>query len=483
MAPEVAVPMSIQKGEKRILLMRGQPTLVTEGGTFTFEHVRPACLFRLLVLREGRPVLQGDVAKLFDTKKPHVRGKIKDLRNELRHVGLDEDFVETVDGVGYRIDTAGWFVDAIEFTKKIERAGDQFDPSSERPISVGEAELAVTHLSEALRLWEENPGHGLVRFGYDSRFDELKLRAERRLITARLATANVDTMRLAIQDIEARIDRNDIDPGMWRLLLLAHHALVNTGLVHNTAERILRYYPLEKVPPRLQALIKSVMQSETEFANPFRLSRASGPKPTDSRHSLTDAERDRLVELCTTVGVTPESELKLKGTHMEPLPCIQRTRARLYFSGVLASKWVTPEVLPAFEELLTHLDATGGQARFMAINPYSAAYQRLHELREGALDSSSLMVFAQLLKAHPSLQMRVFDNLPTFRIIVIDTTVVYCSPYRLAAQTYADTKGGLEAPHLALDPLAPYPLSEAFVRMFEETWEHAHDLRALEGMK
>jgi Domain of unknown function (DUF5919) len=146
----------------------------------------------------------------------------------------------------------------------------------------------------------------------------------------------------------------------------------------------------------------------------------------------------------------------------------------LYFSGVLASKWVIePAVRSDFRRLLARLDANKGEARFLVINPQGDAFRRLNELRQGHISTESIAPLKHLAEQHHSLQVRLYDSLPAFRIVVIDDDVVSFSPYRLAADAYLASDRGWEAPHVVLDPMANYPLAEAFLLLFNETWENA----------
>ena len=65
--------------------------------------------------------------------------------------------------------------------------------------------------------------------------------------------------------------------------------------------------------------------------------------------------------------------------------------------------------------------------------------------------------------AHPSFQVRLYDALPTFRIVLIDQTVASFSPYLMAPGTQR-ARTGWEAPHIVLDRTAPWPLAQTFKR-------------------
>jgi hypothetical protein len=98
----------------------------------------------------------------------------------------------------------------------------------------------------------------------------------------------------------------------------------------------------------------------------------------------------------------------------------------------------------------------------LVINPYSKSFKRLHDLRKGNVSAESIPHLKKLVAAHPSFSVRAFDSLPAFRIVIIDDDVVTFSPYRLPVEGYKKSGQGWQAPHVVLDPLATYPLAEAF---------------------
>jgi hypothetical protein len=465
--------------DRKLMIMRAEPVVVAGALDATIRG-RAGCLLRLLILQDGKVVRKEEIADLNDTAAGYAQGKIRDLRNQLRRVPPATDLIKTDETIGYHADTSGWAVDAAEFRNAIERLDGRFDPDSDKPIHEGEAREAVQQLTAALDLWHANPGVGLEAFPFENKFAALKLKAERRRIKARLWTRDQDEIREAINYLEALARQDDVEEWVWRLLLLAHHALVHHGSLSRTVGEMETYYR-GSVPEPLEKLARSVMPGGN-IQNPFRATAALPQPPSDPSTRPVPPNLDdlQLLHLCKTIGITPYSQLKLRGTQLEPLPCILRTRTRLYFSGVLASKWVNEtRVRQELKNLLTRLDENGGEAKFLMINPTSEAFERLKKLRRGEIDLSSVSHFRRLMKEHRSLEVRVFDHLPAFRIIVIDDDVVSFSSYRLAAEAYASTDRGLASPHVALDPLAPYPLSEAFELLFKEMWAKAHDLRII----
>lgn len=189
---------------------------------------------------------------------------------------------------------------------------------------------------------------------------------------------------------------------------------------------------------------------------------------------------DHLHEIAEVLGITPGSTLRLRGEVVDPMTCLKQTQRLLYFSGVLGSKWVdTPAIRAEFDRLLTRLDDHGEYeipVRFLIMDPNGDAYSELFQLRGGALSADSIPYLRALATKHVSFEVRVVDALPSFRILVLDEEWVSFSPYALEAERYATSQYGWEAPHILLDPRAPYPLAEAFKVLFNERWNNASPL-------
>ncbi|GAA0715995.1 hypothetical protein Drose_37130 [Dactylosporangium roseum] len=235
-----------------------------------------------------------------------------------------------------------------------------------------------------------------------------------------------------------------------------------------------RFYEHEQMefPPELEELAPTVQKIANTPWAPHRA------RPLQHPLEYGSGTDDAIHDIARLLGIT--SVLKLRGAEVEPAECIERTTRRLYFSGVLASKWVCDAgVRSDFERLLTRLDSAegdGSDVRFLIIDPDGDAYNQLYQLRGGRLSKESVPLLQELAVRHRSFRVRVVNALPAFRIVVIDDDFVTFSPYAIEGERYATSKLGWEAPHVMLDPLAPYPLADAFRLYFEERWASANDL-------
>lgn len=455
----------------QIEIMRADPVIECHGYRVEVKGCQRE-LFRLLILHEGRTVSNDQIALLRNTNIDSVRSKVRYLRNQLKEIGCD-NLIETDRSSGYRISLPEWQVDAWEFRNAVEPLTGHFDVDFASGLSIELARGYVDRLKRVLALWHENPAANLPHeLGFSATFDELKHRADDLLLIARL---RVGEIREAIQELEHRA-RHAPDDATWELLLLAHDAAGSQ--VTMTWEKIAKHYTDRQQNTRIPAKLSDLMGQLTAgaFPNPFRALQDTDNRSTNRTGGTGNSSQDAesLLSLCSMLGITTASQLRLADSHLTPHACIQRTRNRLYFAGVLASKWVIdPAIRSEFDQLLSRLDKNNGEARFLVINPVGDAFKRLNDLREGNISTESVGPLKLLADRHRSLQVRVYDNLPAFRIVVIDDDVVSFSPYRLAVDAYLASGRGWEAPHVVLDPMANYPLAEAFLMVFMETWERA----------
>src|SRR5579875_3778526 len=183
--------------------------------------------------------------------------------------------------------------------------------------------------------------------------------------------------------------------------------------------------------------------------------------PVDCSHRTGEDER-RIRDLVRTIGISPASELELRQSKLEPLECISQTVSQLCFAGVLATKWVADSYVRAgFARLLERLDNNGGSVRFLLLDPESESYRRFGTLRWSSGGTQSIDMLRSLSAEHHCFQVRLYDALPTFRIVLIDRSIVSFSPYLMESSTER-ARTGWRAPHIVLDRTAPWPLASTF---------------------
>jgi len=430
-------------------------------------------LLRLLVLNNGKTVSKDTIADLHDTGAEYAASRIRDLRKQLKPLRCD-DLIQTVDSRGYQVDLTDWEVDALQFKQTITEIG-----SIKEGITPENARAAIPKLEAALNRWSANPAEGLPNDNpLIAEFEHLYSRGQNNLLMARLLSGDAGLMREAVITLENHT-QTEPDESDWILLLRAYATLGKIQATQKTWTRVRQAYGSRPLPSEINRVGPAAMNlnSSVLFA---KVEPDGGSVAETSPASKVDDGDMSLTNLLKILGITTSSQLKLEGSQLAPMQCIQRTRRRLYFAGVLASKWVIePAVRSAFDELLTRLDKKKGDVRFLVINPYSKSFKRLHDLRKGNVSAESIPHLKKLVAAHTSFSVRAFDSLPAFRIVIIDDDVVTFSPYRLPVEGYKKSGQGWQAPHVVLDPLATYPLAEAFQLLFLETWEKATPITKL----
>lgn len=350
--------------------MCADPVVQCNGVKVAVTH-RKRNLLRLLVLNNGKTVSTAAIADLRDTGAEYAASKIRDLRKQLKPLKC-EDLIQTVDSRGYQIDLTDWEVDALHFKQTITEIG-----SIKEGIAPELAREAIPKLEAALNRWSANPADGLPNDNpLIAEFEHLKSRGQNNLLMARLLSGDAGLMREAVITLESHTQTQP-DESDWIFLLRAYATQGNIQATQKTWQRILQAYGNRPIPQELKKLGPAAMNLSPSvlFAKADTDSDGAGETSPASKVDDGDVSLTNLLEI---LGITTSSQLKLEGSRLTPIQCIQRTRRRLFFAGILASKWVIePSVRSAFDELLTRLDKKKGDVRFLVINPYSKSFKRL----------------------------------------------------------------------------------------------------------
>lgn len=448
--------------------------------------------FRIAELLPGR-VARGKPLRGFDPDQ--VSGKIYHLRRALGQPDPGDGPIVESDAV-YSFAGARDLVDALRFERLIEESPSTRVARVEELRGFSHDDLAA--LTEADALWSSNPATPLtVRptveeywpREQESRYADLKDRLARGLIFAQIRSGTREGLIEASQLIRARLKAVDDDLYLWELLLRVDGTLGTASMLERDKAAAVRVFARQaQNQERIGAVYRSVRDGTGELI--FALERPHLAVSRDGAASADDAEGDNIaaaralepdqeavLDVAARLGIKSESALRLDTSELRPLDCIRRVRSELAFSGNFASKWVTePAIRSEFSRKLERLDDEGGNCRFLILDPKSDARQRLTTLREGNLSSETVPRLVELSEKHRSLEVRGFDSLPVFRIVIIDNEVVSFSPYLHNGDQYAQTDRGWAAPHVLLDPLAMWPLADAFRLYFEELWRTARPM-------
>lgn len=452
-------------------------------------------VLRLLALSTGHCFSTYWLAEVFNYGNPRsVAPMIMQLRRKLGGPRWGDQAIKNDHGAGYHLDPAAADVDALKFRHLAQPLIRLYKDAAELDdILIDEADAHLTTIENAISIWRVNPAVGLEHLAaaehqYYYEYEALYDRAQRLKILLSLRVGTQERLRQSILLLESKVaEQHNPDWEDWCLLIRAYYSTGNPSKVNEIYARAKRYYDIkhsQAVPQQIEEYFqRSIRRDES-----FNLSRARNrattansnsagateiPSSPSARPAQTLAAREELLGVIDLIGVTTHSQLRLAGSRMEPLQLMRRVKQRLWFSGVLASKWVTdPIVWNELTDFLTVLDhSPEGDVRFMIMNPEGPGYRRLRELRGDELNVEHLPLLARLAREHSSFQVKVFDHLPTFRIHVIDKDVVTFSFYRLDEESYLQgDELSWESPHVVLDPLAPWPLAEAFATLFNEMW-------------
>lgn len=189
---------------------------------------------------------------------------------------------------------------------------------------------------------------------------------------------------------------------------------------------------------------------------------------------IPNEEKD-LLNILKDVGLVGATS-RLSATKFEPIECMKQTKKRLLFMGILGSKWVnTPD--NEFENFLRRVESKHGEVRFLLINPVGKAYLRLVDLREGNIKEQSLNILNDFSIKYPFLRIKLYDDLPCFRLILMDESIVAVSRYKLDKEGYFESKKGWENPHVVFTADSKWSFYDPFEHYYHNIWDSSQDLK------
>ncbi len=430
-------------------------------------------LLRLLLLRRGHPLSKEEIGRQLTRTGKHrvlpssVPGYVARLRGR-----IGPEYVRSTAGYSSGIDPAE--VDAFVFEQQIRQLG-VCDIADIDDLDDGISDQYEL-LLDLHTMWHANPALPFADDYDDELFRDAYLEFERYwdglkkcIIYSELRSRRKPRIEKAIARIKQLLEQDPSDEQLWALRYRAQASLpAHDGPLAATYEAIQQQFP-RGIPAELGYTISRIAGGHQDALFDIDQHRRG---PDDQR---------RIDGLIQTIGISSASELELRRSKLEPLECMGQTVSRLCFAGILATKWVADSYVRAeFGRLLERLDHSGGSARFLLINPESDGYRRFRGVRWSEGGVQPVGVLRSLSAAHPSFEVRLYDALPTFRIVLIDHSVVSFSPYLMTPGTQR-ARTGWEAPHIVLDPTAPWPLAQTFETLFEETWRTATPLPPSDG--
>jgi len=458
----------------RFAIMQGTPGFwPNDAATEEAISGQEGAVLRLLILHRGHALSTEQIARHLTRPGKHtirpssVPGYIARLR---KRVG--QDCIRSTAGYASVIDPAT--VDAFAFENLIK----EYDVCEITDVDNMPNGFADNYeqLLDLHTMWRANP---VLPFD-DDQDDEFLVDTyheferywdclRRCIIYTELRSRRKPRIEKAISRLEQLLKQDPNDEQSWALLYRGRASLPG----HETAcatllTRIKGQFP-DGVPGELRYLINRIMSGHDDALFPV------------DRSQRTHADQQRVDQLIQTLGISPASELELRRSQLEPQECIRQTVSRLRFAGILATKWVADSYVQAeFAGLLERLDNSDGSAQFLLLDPESESYRQFSQLRWSPGGIQPIDVLRRLCVAHPSFQVRLYDALPTFRIVLIDQSIVSFSPYLMDPGTDR-ARTGWKAPHIILDRTAPWPLARTFETLFDQAWRTATPLLPLAG--
>jgi hypothetical protein len=428
---------------------------------------REGLIMRILILREGRPLSKDQIADYLTRYGQHevqpssVAGYIRRLRER-----VGPDCVRSEAGYSWAPPLSE--VDAFAFRTQADAYGicDVADVDS----MDGDGADLYDQLLDLHAMWQANPAQPFADGQDDDlldiywEFQRYRDCLSRCIIYADLRSRRRQRILKATARLESLVQLDPADEQSWALLFRARASLPGRdAALASLLVRIQNQFP-SRVPAELRYVIDRINAGHADALFEF-----------DQRPWSPD-EQQRIDRLTRTIGISSASELELRRSRLEPLECIRQTVSQLSVMGILGTKWVTDSyVLNELGRLLERLDHSGGQVRFLLLDPDSDGYRRFSRVRWNPSSIETVDSLCRLSATHRSFAVRLYDAIPTFGIVLVDQAIVCFSPYLMREGTER-ARTGWEAPQIILDRTAPWPLAYTFETLFEETWQTASPL-------
>ncbi len=469
----------------RFSIMREVPVAISSDGVEFKVSGTPGRILRILLLARGRVVTKNDLAlELGGIRPTSVESVVSRLRTAVGDGDRAIVAAADVEGRGgYRIGLANHEVDAFVFE------GVANSPTVTGAVSFDATDNAfgsqANGLMDAWRTWHANPAPEVSKFDFAEQayhdfaylYDRLSHAVAYSVLRRWLLRGQPRDLTDAITFLKKLIGGRT-DDEVWALLLRAEGS--QPSWQRGVPALMAR---LEKsgddVSDELRQLHQRILdRDEDVLLLPAQARLVDiGPAESTPSRGVSESERGNLAELAHLVGLSSNGALRLRNSRVEPRECIEQTMQRLWFNGIFASKWVTdPQVRNQFETLLDRLDGDDdAEVHFLLLDPDSESCRRFQAITQTTESPESFTWLRALSKRHRSFTVRLYDMLPTFRIVVIDDSLVTVAPYLNVPNEWLK-EHGWESPHIVLAPMAPWPLAKSFELMFRESWRRARRL-------
>jgi len=166
--------------------------------------------------------------------------------------------------------------------------------------------------------------------------------------------------------------------------------------------------------------------------------------------------------------------LGIENNRYSPIECLKRVRRNLSFLGILGSKWVHDnESMDAMRLFLSQVKRSRGKVEFLLISPLCDEFKNLCSLGKLSGRTESLQRFKELMTEFDCLEVKFYNQLPCFRLIFMDSSIVAVSKYRIDRGSNLKDKSGWAVPHLVIQASAEHSLYDSFEGYFKDVWERS----------
>lgn len=169
---------------------------------------------------------------------------------------------------------------------------------------------------------------------------------------------------------------------------------------------------------------------------------------------------------------------KLEGTQFAPLACMKNLNKKLMFSGVSGSKWIQdPLVREEFKKMMDKIVVNYGKVCFLIIDPACDDYKKMKERRKGTMSTAPYPIWRQLQEEYSSyLEVKCYEHIPTFRLQLMDDSLVAVSRYQFILEQYKEYKAGWGSPHLIIKANSKLSFYHVFETCFLQEWNKAKNI-------
>lgn len=208
----------------------------------------------------------------------------------------------------------------------------------------------------------------------------------------------------------------------------------------------------------------------------------------ENKYTVFFPDDNIYMDILKDLGITSATG-KLTESKFNPEQCMTRINSSLEFIGIGGGKWV---VNSKFEEFLKKIKRKRGKVRFLLLNPKCEEYSNLRDDRGQTMRTDDSVV---LIKKYQNMyqdffEVRFYDDLPTFRLVIIDKSVIGMSWYNFDAVNTDDKENinqfrehvGWKAPHLEIQASDiinnkyTWSLFSPLYEYFEREWGKAKKL-------